>query len=593
MFNKKYNVLGLIFLNFKISPICSCAIIVQNIVEGSLPTILMFTISNFIDNVINGKNERTIYNSLFCLISVMVIQFLISSLFSIVHRKLNVDLSRYCDYEGVKRVASLEYSYIESKKEYENCLRVLSSASNYIYNAYQMLLSISLLIIRITGLLIVFFRTRLWWIGLFVALYSLPVFIISYRSGKKVYEFYRTHFEDDLEMNHQTYILKSREVVDERTLFEFSDKINKRWLLLRKKYFKNQMNINKKVEFQLKIPFIISWILIGVFMIVMAKAVFIDVITIGLFISMVNNSIDLNTCVNSTLSSLAIKIAQTKSFICDLNDFCKYTYNENMLVEPAEKVHFETLEFKNVSFNYPGSDRIILNNISFKIETGKSYAFIGENGSGKSTIIKLIIGLYKDYDGTILINGKDIREFNNSNIKAMFGILFQDYAKYKVSLKENIDIGAMKYKSNEKSVFSNRNKSIEATKLNTLIQKLPNGINTELGKIDSLGQNVSGGEWQRIAIARLLMSNADVYILDEPTSSIDPILEECIYSILAKKISNQTSITISHRLGVTKMLDHIFVFENGNIVEQGNHECLMEEKGRYYDMYIKQQGRYI
>lgn len=143
------------------------------------------------------------------------------------------------------------------------------------------------------------------------------------------------------------------------------------------------------------IEFIISWILIGVFMIVMAKAVFIDVITIGLFISMVNNIIDLNTCVNSTLSSLAIKIAQTKSFICDLNDFCKYTYNENMLVEPAEKVHFETLEFKNVSFNYPGSDRIILNNISFKIETGKSYAFIGENGSGKSTIIKLIIGLYK------------------------------------------------------------------------------------------------------------------------------------------------------------------------------------------------------
>ena len=208
------------------------------------------------------------------------------------------------------------------------------------------------------------------------------------------------------------------------------------------------MNINKKVEFQLKIPFIISWILIGVFMIVMAKAVFIDVITIGLFISMVNNIIDLNTCVNSTLSSLAIKIAQTKSFICDLNDFCKYTYNENMLVEPAEKVHFETLEFKNVSFNYPGSDRIILNNISFKIETGKSYAFIGENGSGKSTIIKLIIGLYKDYDGTILINGKDIREFNNSNIKSMFIILFQYYSKYKVSLKKNIDISSMKYNSN-------------------------------------------------------------------------------------------------------------------------------------------------
>ena len=241
MFNKKYNVLGLIFLNFKISPICSCAIILQNIVEGFLPTILMFAISNFIDNVINGESITTIYNSLFGVASVMAIQFLFSSVFSIVHRKLKVDLSRYCDYEGIKRVASLEYSYIESKKEYENSIRVLSGASAYIYNAYQMSLSILLLFVRITGLLIVFFNTKLWWIGLFIALSSLPIFIISYKSGKKVYEFYKIHFEDDLEMNHQTHILKSRDVVDERTLFEFSDKIEKKWISLRKKYFKNQI----------------------------------------------------------------------------------------------------------------------------------------------------------------------------------------------------------------------------------------------------------------------------------------------------------------------------------------------------------------
>lgn len=594
IYNKKYDTISLILLNFRISPVFSSLIIFQNIIEGILPTLLTLTISKFIDVVVDNSVKTIVYHSLLMIIIVMVVQFLFSMFFSIVHRKLKMDLQRICEYEGIKRVAALEYRYIESKIEYENTSRVISSFSEYIYNSYQMALSILVLLIRISGILLVFINTDVKWIGIVIVFFTLPVFFVSYKSGEKVYNFYKMNFENELEMNHQTHILKSRDVGDERTIFEFSRKIGKRWGILRNDYFKRQIKMNKKVEIQLKIPFIISWIAVGFFILPMAHSFFLKHITIGLFISMCNNMIDLNTSINTTFSSLSSQIAKTKAFVSDLNNFISYEYDDAYLSKPYDICKaFETLEFINVSFKYPGTNRLVLNNMSFRIEAGNTYAFIGKNGSGKSTIIKLIIGLYKDYSGKILLNGKNIREYKEDYIKSMFAVIFQDYSRYQISFKENIDIGAMKYEDKKEKISKNRNEAIKRTKLDLLINKLPNHLNSQIGKIDSEGQDISGGEWQRIAIARLLMSESDVFILDEPTSSIDPILEEYLYDFFSNKTGrNHTVIIISHRLGVTKQVDKIFVADNGVIIEEGTHDTLIHNKRFYYDMYMKQKGRF-
>ena len=433
IYNKKYNMMSLIGLNFKISPIFSGIIVFQNIIEGILPTLLTITVSKFIDVIVDDSAIRVVYRSLLMIIIVMVAQFGVSIVFSVVHRKLKIDLQRVCEYEGIKRVASLEYRYIESKMEYENTSRVISGFSEYVYISYQMMLMILVLLVRVSGILLIFVNTEVKWIGVVIVLFTIPVFCVSYKSGEKIYNFYKSSFENELEMNHQTHILKSRDVVDERTLFEFSRKIGIKWGVLRNDYFNRQNKMNKKIEIQLKIPFIVSWVIVGFLILPMLQSFFLNNITIGLFISMCNNMIDLNTSINTTFSSLSSQIAKTKSFIYDLNSFINYKYDETYLVKPHTKSKpFETLEFINVSFKYPGTNRKVLNNMSFKIENGNTYAFTGKNGSGKSTIIKLIIGLYKDYSGEILLNGMNIREYKEADIKSMFAVLFQDYAKYQI-----------------------------------------------------------------------------------------------------------------------------------------------------------------
>ncbi len=189
---------------------------------------------------------------------------------------------------------------------------------------------------------------------------------------------------------------------------------------------------------------------------------------------------------------------------------------------------FETLEFKQVTFKYPETEKLILRNASFKIEAGTHYAFVGINGAGKTTIAKLIAGLYTNYTGEILLNNRSLREYTQSELKAFLNIVYQDFARYQISVKDNIGVGNI-----EKYVNEDCLKAIEAAAasvgLDEAVSKLPQGLDTPLGKILRDGQDVSGGEWQHIAMARAMFNPAPLRILDEPTAALDPIRESELY----------------------------------------------------------------
>ncbi|MFR5073060.1 MAG: ATP-binding cassette domain-containing protein [Bianqueaceae bacterium] len=241
---------------------------------------------------------------------------------------------------------------------------------------------------------------------------------------------------------------------------------------------------------------------------------------------------------------------------------------------------FNKIEFKDVSFKYPGTDKLILDGVSFVIENGKHYSFVGVNGAGKTTITKLIIGLYTNYEGEILVDGKSIRDLTQAEIKGLSAVVYQDFAKYNMSLYDNLAIADI----DNSNTYEQAEKAIELVGLSDAVTNLENGMDTLLGKIGKDGVDISGGEWQRVAMARIVMSNAPLKILDEPTAALDPISESAVYHNFEQISKGKTTIFISHRLGSTKLADIIYVLANGKIVESGCHSALMAENGLYCDM---------
>lgn len=333
--------------------------------------------------------------------------------------------------------------------------------------------------------------------------------------------------------------------------------------------------------------------LVSVFIIlVLIKPVASGMITVGMFISLVNAVFSLIKLMSWQLSNLIDEMASSSEYLKDLSEFTALKEEEGATNTPSNKpIKFNTLEFKDVKFKYPETEKYILNGMSFVIEGGKHYAFVGANGTGKTTITKLITGLYNEYEGEILIDGKNIKDFTQSQIKALCSVVYQDFSKYFISFKDNISLGRINGTYNDKNEDS-ISSAVLTMELNDVIEALPEGMDTPLGKIKSNGVDVSGGQWQRIAMARSIINPAFLKILDEPTAALDPISESNIYKKFEEISKGGTTIFISHRLGSTKLADEIFVLENGQVLESGSHNNLMNKNGVYAKMYESQKGWY-
>lgn len=245
------------------------------------------------------------------------------------------------------------------------------------------------------------------------------------------------------------------------------------------------------------------------------------------------------------------------------------------------------VEFRDVSFKYPGADTYALRHVNMKLNIGEKLAVVGMNGSGKTTFIKLMCRLYDPAEGEILLNGINIKNYDYDEYLSIFSIVFQDFKLFSFSLAENVaaskDYNAMRViDSLEQSGFGER------------LSKMPDGIKTSLYKdFDKNGVEISGGEAQKIALARSLYKNAPFIILDEPTAALDPIAEYDIYSRFNDIVGDKTAIYISHRLSSCRFCDRIVVFDNGKIIQQGSHkELLADEKGKYYELWYAQAHYY-
>lgn len=421
---------------------------------------------------------------------------------------------------------------------------------------------------------------------------SLPSAIISFIYRKRNFNYKRRRSKDRREMNYYSDVLVNKDIVKEVRIFGLTDFFADKFKKVFGEYFKGLRTlILSESLWQIALG-IVSVIVNLFFCGIVALRVLSGEIMLGDYTLYTGAIMSIATCI-ATLISTSAGVYEGTLFIDNLMYFMNKSPGIVPTVTPGAKVKRNaphTIEFKNVSFHYPGSERCVLQNINITFSPGQTTVLVGLNGAGKTTLIKLLTRLYDPTDGVILLDGRDIREYDLESLYGMFGIIFQDFGRYAVTVGENISFGDLSLTPSHDSLME----AARQSNADGFIEKLPQGIDTPLTRqFERTGSELSGGQWQKLAIARAFYSRSDILVLDEPTASLDPLAEQEIFNEFDRLRSGKMSIFVSHRLSSATTAGQIIVLEGGRVVEKGTHKELMEQKGKYYNLFSVQAKRYV
>jgi ATP-binding cassette subfamily B protein len=291
-----------------------------------------------------------------------------------------------------------------------------------------------------------------------------------------------------------------------------------------------------------------------------------------------------------TISSTFVAVDQHTTF---LDDYFSFLAIDPLLPVPAKPSSIpegtiDGIEFKNISFTYPGGGEPAVKDLDLKIKKGELIALVGENGAGKSTLIKLLLRFYDVDEGEISIGGVSPKDMSPDELRSRIGVLFQDYATYELSVRENIMMGRPNGTTDDAQVI----KALQDSRSEWLVKKMPKGLDSKVGRLFEGGHDLSGGEWQRLALARIMYRNADIWILDEPTASLDPEAEAAIFAELKENLKGRIGIVISHRFSTVRIADRIAVIDDGKVTELGTHDELLAAGNRYARLFELQASGY-
>jgi ATP-binding cassette subfamily B protein len=299
------------------------------------------------------------------------------------------------------------------------------------------------------------------------------------------------------------------------------------------------------------------------------------------------------TSVSATLGNISSTFVAVDQHTTFLEDYFSFLSIDNLVPVPvpAREVPRSLeagIEFDDVTFTYPGGNEPAVSNLNLHIRGGELIALVGENGAGKSTLVKLLLRFYDPTHGSVRIGGADLRDLDPRELRNRIGVLFQDYASYELSVRENVQMGRPGQRDDDERVLA----ALEDARSDWLLRKMPKGLDAKVGRLFEGGHDLSGGEWQRLALARIMYRDADVWILDEPTSSLDPEAEAAIFAELKQILKGRIGIVISHRFSTVRIADRIAVIADGHVTELGSHEELLRAKGRYAQLFELQAAGY-
>lgn len=561
------------------------------LIGAVLPVIILWIGKIIIDEIIlQTKLEVTDLTQLWTYVGVefglIVLSDLVSRAIQLTDSLLGDAYSIDTSVRIIKKTNQIDISLLEDSEFYDKLERARTQTTSRVglmsnaLGEVQSLISIATLV---AGL--IYFEPYL---IILLVLSIIPAFINEIWFSQQQYSLARGWTAERRELDYLRFIGANDKTAKEIKLFGLTDFVVDRFKNLSQEYY----DLNKKLAikrsalgFAFNVLGTLSYY--GAYVFIIYRVIS-GVITLGelTFLSGAFNRLTRNL---QDFFSKFTRISESALYLKDYFEFIDISiqpkHNEDIPL--PEKIK-EGFEFINVKFSYPESDNEILKGISFKIKAGEKLAFVGQNGAGKTTLTKLLLRFYEPTSGEILLDGININRFDKAQYQAFFGVIFQDFFKYEFTVRENIAIGDISQIDNQEKIEN----AAELSLANQVVSELKKGYDQQLGKRFAKGQELSGGQWQKVALARAYMKDAKVMILDEPTSALDAKAESDVFERFIGLTEDKTSIIISHRFSTVRQANKILVLDQGRVLEMGTHEDLMANKSLYADLFKLQAEGY-
>lgn len=582
-------------LVWETSPLILFAMAFSSLFNGVTPVLGAFVSAELINSLVDLYHGLDVKSDVLFWISMqfgyLVIQGIVSTLYNAIIRILSEKVVNHIKVKIITKSKDIDLAQFDLPEFYEKLENASREAGfrpvQILSSTFSMLSNIISVISFITVLCVLDWRAPL-----LIIVFALPAAIIKFVYGRKNFLYMRRHSKERRLMEYYSSVMTNKDIVKEVRLFNLSDIFIDKFQNTFKRYYKGMKRLVIRENIWHIIITIVTAAVNALLFLYIALNVSPNGLTVGDF-SLYSGSLNSIIGCVGTLVSTTATIYEGTLFIDNMIAFNKVERKITpILDEPASVQRHtpHTIEFKNVYFAYPGSEKYVLKNINFKLNGGDTAVLVGLNGAGKTTLIKLLTRLYDPSEGVILLDGRDIREYDLDELYSIYGIIFQDFGKYAVQASENICFGDTDKGYNEEDMV----RAAIQSGANDFIEQLPKKYNTYLSKFfEDDGTELSIGQWQKLAVARAFYSDSDILILDEPTASLDALAEQQIFNEIDSLREDMTTIFVSHRLSSATRADVIIVLEMGEIVEMGNHNELMALNGKYHELFSAQAERYI
>lgn len=579
------------------------AITILSVFNGLMPVSILLALQSLINSIVSSHDYgfKAIIDPFLIFICISFINEITQIVKGHLDNLLRLLLSNHINVLIMDKSIHLSLADFENPKIQDQLNRAQNEAGYRPYQIFQQILMIirgSITLISSSTVLIIW----KWWIACVILIIPILSFVLFLRVSQQEFLIHWKRTPKGRLLWYFSFLLTRDISFKEIKLFQLGEYFLNRYSDLFKQFYTEDKKINiirTKLSFLFQI---FNQLIIGFTVLFVLKVAYLGQILIG-------NVLGLIQAIGLTQSSLqnivgnVLGLCQNNLYIEQLFGFLDLESSEqestkrvqeggrylgdNILEKELYPIH--AVSFRNVSFKYPGTEQYVVKNLNLELRKGTTYAIVGKNGSGKSTLMKLLIQLYSNFEGEICFNGFSIKQIPVSLIRKKVGAIFQDFVQYEMPVRENIGYGQIEALDQDELIF----KAASQAGIVDLIKNLPDSIETQLGKWFEGGYQLSGGQWQRLAIARSFMKEADIYFMDEPSSFLDAQSEEEIFRKFNELVEGRIGLFISHRLSSVRYANEIIVMDKGMIVEQGSHDMLMNLNQHYAKLYRQQQSGYI
>lgn len=480
-----------------------------------------------------------------------------------------------------RQLMQLEYASFEERETQELFQKMSGSPEQNIYDcALHTVFTIQKTLTVICSMAVIFVISP--WIGLGIVLIGIPMLILGYYEAARSVTVTEKAADARRRMGDLKELLTDKHAMYEMKLFGAEKLFADKWNYYSGKYGEIATRENRKAMLVNVGSRLLNAVYL-IFVVCMATAGLLGGgLTLGAFTAALNGVAGIGNQLSDCIRQVVWLLTNAMGMDYYMQ-FLKLKTRED--VGETDTLSYYDIAFENVSFRYPGTERDVLRNVTFYIREGERISFVGENGAGKSTVIKLLCGLYEPTTGTVTVGGVPVRELDPGLRLHVMSAVFQDFQTYQLTLRENVALGNLASLENDERLLG-------ALRMADAGELAEQGLDRHLGKLTEDGLDLSGGQWQRVAMARAFVSDAKYVILDEPTASLDPLAESRMYENFAAIFRKRGTIMISHRLASAKLADRILVLDGGRIVQEGSHEQLMQTEGLYRTMFLAQSSLY-